>query len=177
MATYVALLRGVNVGGKTLAMTELRRVFVDLGHKEVRTYIQSGNVVFDAAGSAARVVAELERRIAGELALDTTILLRSAKDLARVVEKNPFLRRGADPGALHVTFLAAAPGAGASARLDAPGAEPDELQLVDREIYIHCPNGYGRTKLNNSFIERRVGVAATTRNWRTVEKLLAMATA
>lgn len=166
MATYVALLRGVNVGGKTLAMTELRRVFVDLGHKEVRTYIQSGNVVFDAAGSAARVVAELERRIAGELALDTTILLRSAKDLARVVEKNPFLRRGADPGALHVTFLAAA-----------PGAEPDELQLVDREIYIHCPNGYGRTKLNNSFIERRVGVAATTRNWRTVEKLLAMATA
>lgn len=177
MATYVALLRGVNVGGKTLAMTELRRVFVDLGHTEVRTYIQSGNVVFDAAGSAARVVAELERRIAGDLGLDTTILLRSAKDLARVVEKNPFLRRGADPGALHVTFLAAAPRAGASARLDAPGSEPDELQLVDREIYIHCPNGYGRTKLNNSFIERRVGVAATTRNWRTVEKLLAMATA
>ena len=116
MATYVALLRGVNFGGKTLPMAELRRLFVDLGHTDVRTYIQSGNVVFDAAGSAARVVAELERRIAGDLGLDTTILLRSAKDLARVVEKNPFLRRGADPGALHVTFLAAAPGPGGSGR-------------------------------------------------------------
>jgi uncharacterized protein (DUF1697 family) len=177
MATYVALLRGVNVAGAgKVGMADLRQVFADAGHTDVQTYIQTGNVVFAARGSASRIAPELEQRIASELGLTTTVLLRSASDLTRVARNNPFVDRGADPSSLHVTFLNGAAGRDAPARLDVPGAAPDELVVSGKEVYVHCPNGYGRTKLNNTFVERRLGVQATTRNWRTLTKLLDLAT-
>ena len=119
----------------------------------------------------ARVAGEIERRIARDLGVTVTVLVRTADDLAQVVATNPFVRRETDPVTLHVTFLAEAPEPERVTRLETPSGEPDELALVGREVYLHCPNGYGRTKLNNAFIERRLGVAATTRNWRTVTTL------
>jgi uncharacterized protein (DUF1697 family) len=172
VTSYVALLRGVNVGGRKLAMADLRRVFVDLGYPDAQTYLQSGNAVFEGPPEEpARLAGEIAGRIAQDFGVATTVLLRTGDDLARVVADNPFLKRGDDPATLHVTFLAEAPRPGAEDRLALPGAEPDEFTLVGREVYLRCPNGYGRTRLNNAFIERRLGVAATTRNWRTVTAL------
>jgi uncharacterized protein (DUF1697 family) len=176
MTTHVALVRAVNVGGRKLGMADLRNVCAELGYADVQTYVQSGNVVFDAAGPAARIGKDLEGRIAADLGIEVAVLMRSPKDLARVIEGNPYLRRGEEPSSLHVTFLAEPAKRDAQSRLEAPGAGADELVVAGRHVYVFCPNGYGRTKLNNTFIERRLGVAATTRNWRTVTTLLELAT-
>ena len=173
MATYVALLRGINVGGRTrVKMDDLRRLFVALDHADVRSYLQSGNVIFKSPiEEPSCLAADVERSIARDLGLTVTVVLRTADDLAQVVANNPFLGRGADPATLHVTFLADAPDRDRAARLETPAGQPDELALAGREVYLHCPNDYGRTKLNNASIERRLGVSATTRNWRTVTTL------
>ena len=173
MTAYVALLRGINLGGHAkVGMADLRRVFLALGHAEVTTYLQSGNVVFSSpAAQPSRLAAAIEQRIASDLGMTVTVLLRTGDDLARVAAANPFLGRTGDPTKLHVTFLAAAPDRDRAARLEAPAGEAAELALAGREVYLYYPDGYGRTKLDNAFLERRLGVAATTRNWRTVTKL------
>ncbi|HVB09541.1 MAG TPA: DUF1697 domain-containing protein [Bacillota bacterium] len=160
--TYVALLRGVNVGGRVLRMEELRSVCASLGLAEARTYIQSGNVVFRGEAADGTRLAK---------ALAVPVLLRTTEEMAAVVAANPFPGQGADPKRLHVTFLAAEP------TREAPAADsgPDEFILAGREVYLHCPGGYGETKLHNAFFERRLGVTATTRNWATVQKLAEMA--
>jgi len=177
MTRYVALLRGINVGGRTrVAMADLRRLALDLGHTQVETYVQSGNLLFGSpAGKPARLAGELERRIAKDLGVSVTVLVRTGDDLARVVAANPFLGGSADPAKLHVTFLAAAPDPERGAQLEAPAGQPDQLSLAGREVYLHTPNGYGRSKLSNAFLEKRLGVAATTRNWKTVGRLAELA--
>jgi uncharacterized protein (DUF1697 family) len=177
MTRYVALLRGINVGGRTrVGMDDLRRLFDALGHADVKSYLQSGNVLFTSpAEDSSRLAGDVERRIAKELGLTLTVLLRTADDLAQVVDNNPFLDRETDPATLHVTFLADAPHPERVARLERPRGEPDDFSLAGRELYLHCPNGYGRTKLNNAYVERRLGLAATTRNWRTVTTLCDLA--
>ncbi|MBA2447231.1 MAG: DUF1697 domain-containing protein [Chloroflexi bacterium] len=177
MTTYVALLRGINVGGRTrVGMDDLRRLFLGLGHADAKSYLQSGNVIFRGpVEESSRLAGGIERRITRDLGVTVTVLLRTKDDLAHVVANNPFLSRETDFTKLHVTFLADAPDHQRVARLDTPSGEPDELSLVGREVYLHCPNGYGRTKLNNAYIERRLGVAATTRNWKTVTTLCALA--
>ena len=169
---YVALLRAVNVGGRSLSMEELRRVVGEAGHDDVTTYIQSGNVLFTADRAVpGQVAADLETRLAALLGAPVAVLLRSAADLAAVVAANPF--EGADPKTLHVTFLAGGADPARAAGLRAPPETDDRWALAGREVYVSCPGGYGRTKLNNSFFERGLRVAATTRNWRTVQTLAA----
>jgi uncharacterized protein (DUF1697 family) len=177
MTTYVALLRGINVGGRTkVGMADLRQVFVDLGHADVKTYLQSGNVLFESPEQTpSRLPGDIERRIAQELDMSVTVLLRTGDDLAEVVANNPFLARETDFAKLHVTFLAEVPDRERAARIATPVGAPDEFSLAGREVFLLCPNGYGRTKLNNTYIERRLGVAATTRNWNTVTKLCELA--
>ncbi|MEO6501335.1 MAG: DUF1697 domain-containing protein [Jatrophihabitantaceae bacterium] len=170
MKTYAALLRGVNVGKNQLAMADLRALLADLGGKDVRTYLQSGNAVF---GHATTDLAELAQAIERGLAtsgVSTKVLLRTGKDLAGVLAGNPYLTREPDPAKLHVTFLAEAPAA-ERAQLQAPASETATFTLAGKEIYLHCPDGYGRTKLTNSFFESRLSAVATTRNWRTVTAL------
>lgn len=171
--TYVALLRGINVGGHArVGMDDLRRLFMALGHGQARTYIQSGNVVFSSSvAEPSRLVAEIEQRIASDLGVAVTVLLRAGAELSQLVVDNPFLDRGADLSKLHVTFLAERPDAERAARLEPPAGEVDEIALAGRDVYLHCPNGYGRTKVNNTWIEKRLAVAATTRGWKTVVKL------
>ncbi len=173
MARYAAMVRGINVGGRSrMTMYDLRGIFTGLGHSDVSTYIQSGNVVFTtSAPSPARVAAGIEDRIRRDLGLEVTVLLRTDPELGAVIDGNPFLRKGADPAKLHVTFLADTPGPPRLDGLVVPGAGPDEFRVVGREVYLHCPQGYGRTKLTNIMWERKLGVAATTRNWITVVKL------
>jgi uncharacterized protein (DUF1697 family) len=172
MTTYLALLRGVNVGGRTrVGMVDLRRLFEALGYVGVGSYLQSGNLLFEATGQAAQLAAEIERRIGRDLGLSVTVLVRTGPELAKVVANNPFLGRTDDPTRLHLTFLAKAPDPARLARLEKSGDDPDEFALAGREVYLYCPNGYGRTRLNNAYFERRLGLPATTRSWKTVTAL------
>jgi uncharacterized protein (DUF1697 family) len=173
--TYVALLRGINLGARNkIAMGDLRAMFETLDARDVRTYVQSGNVVFVSDAKAADLPDAIERAIARAAGLDVEVLVRTRAQLDRVVKGNPFAD-GAELKALHVTFLDARP---AKARVDALDPErypPDTFRVAGQEVYLHCPNGYGPSKLSNAYFEKQLGVAATTRNWRTVTTLAAMA--
>jgi uncharacterized protein (DUF1697 family) len=171
VATYVALLRGVNVGGRKVAMSELRAVFEELGYSDVRSYIQSGNVVFGAGGgTAARIRSTIESDLASEFGFDIAVLLRTPAELGRVVKHNPF---GKDA---YVTFLDKAPAAKLVAAIDPAPYAPDQFEVHGHEVYVRCPNGYGRTKINNTFFEKKLATRATTRNWNTVALLHEWAT-
>ncbi|MBL7502002.1 DUF1697 domain-containing protein [Frankia sp. CNm7] len=169
MITYAALLRGVNVAGRAkVLMTDLRTAFAGLGFEGVSTYLQSGNVVFETETPRAALGADIEARLGAELGLRTTVLLRSGAELAAVVAANPFLGRQDDPAKLHVTFVAEDPDRALIPGLSALAAEGEEVAVVGRDVYLHCPHGYGRSKLTNTAVERRLAVLGTTRNWRTV---------
>ncbi|MFF5474716.1 DUF1697 domain-containing protein [Streptomyces achromogenes] len=178
MTRYVALLRGINVGGHArIAMKDLRELFGALGFGDVQTYLQSGNVVFaDPSGAAPGELRErIEKRLADGLGVPARVLLRTGESLGRTLAAHPYPDRADDPARLHVTFLAGTPSAERVAALRTPAGETAEFALVGDEIHLHVPDGYGRTRLNNTFIERRLGITATTRNWKTVNALHAMA--
>jgi uncharacterized protein (DUF1697 family) len=175
---HVALLRGINVGGKNmLPMKTLEALFAAAGAREVSTYIQSGNVAFTAeAERAAKIASEVSRSIQKKLALNVPIVLRSAAELEAVVTRNPFLAAGADLESLHVAFLAEAPGKRQAAALD-PGRSPgDSFTLRGRDLYLSLPNGVARTKLTNAYFDATLATTSTIRNWRTVLKLREMTT-
>jgi uncharacterized protein (DUF1697 family) len=161
----------VNVGGRKVNMKRLKEVFGDLGLTDVVTYVQSGNVVFRSDGVVE--AKPIEGAIEAEFGIDVTVILRTDKEMAAVVKRNPYLAGGgtADRSKLYVTFLADKPAKGALEGVELAKFAPDEFQLLGRELYLHYPNGYGRTKLSNDFFERRTKLRATTRNWNTVTKL------
>ena len=174
--SYVALVRGINLGSrKRVSMPDLRKLFTSLGAEDVTTYVQSGNVVFKSSEGARKLTAAIERRIRRDLGLTVTVLVRTQPQLAKVLAGNPFAKRVKDPTKLHVTFLAEKPARSRVSDLDPERAGPDELRVVGQEVYLHCPNGYGRSKLTNAYFEKELGVRATTRNWRTVTKLAELA--
>jgi uncharacterized protein (DUF1697 family) len=150
-------------------MRDLRELMAALGAEEVTTYVQSGNVVFKSAKTAARLGPEIEQRIERDLGVSAKVLLRSRSQLAKVVAANPFGKR--DPSTLHVTFLAGVPPRAKVRALDSDDAKPDDFRCLRQEVYLHCPNGYGRSKLTNAYFEKQLGVPATTRNWKTVRAL------
>jgi uncharacterized protein (DUF1697 family) len=172
---HVALLRGVNVGGKnSLPMKELAKMFVDAGCDDVRTYIQSGNVVFRAKRALAqRVPSLVSAAIVKRFGFESPVLTRTAEELRVIAAKNPFLRKGADSDRLHVAFLASLPTS--TKDLDPKRSPPDEFVLQGREIFLHLPNGVGKTKLTNAYFDSKLRTTSTVRNWRTVLTLLDLA--
>lgn len=175
-AAYVALLRGINVGGKhCLPMKDLAALFEQAGCRAVRTWIQSGNVVFRAPASVARLAPALvERAIRERYGFAAPVIARSAAELREVVERNPFAG-AADDRHLHVVFLAAKPTAARVAALDPDRSPPDEFRVAAREIYLRCPDGIGRTRLTNAWFDAGLATVSTTRNWNTVRNLLELA--
>lgn len=173
MGIYVALLRGINVGGRAkVSMSALRELFIDLGYADAKTYIQSGNVIFSASlRSPSKAAGEIAERIGKDLGVSCSVLLRTDKELVAVLENNPYLTDDVDVSTLHVAFLEKKPTSEQSKRLVVPAGETAEFALGGREIYLHYPDGSGRTKLSNTYIEKRLGMVATTRNWNTVTKL------
>jgi len=170
---YVALLRGVNVGGKgQVPMAELRTVFESLGHADVVTYIQSGNVVFTSA-KALRSAAPIEAALASAFGLKTAVMLRTPAEMDAVIEHNPYPGAASGPSTLHVTFLNRPPEKAALAKVDGRSFAPEEFTVRQRDVYLHLPNGIGRSKLA-TVLARAFGPEATTRNWNTVKKLAAM---
>jgi uncharacterized protein (DUF1697 family) len=171
---HVALLRGINVGGRNkLAMKDLAALFTAAGCGDVRTYIQSGNVVFTAAGPLAKKLpVRIEAAIRARAGIQVPLEMRSADQLRAVAGGNPFLKTGPALETLHVGFLLDTPSAAQLAALDPKRSPPDEFVVRGREIYFRCPNGMGRSKLTNTYFDSKLGTTITIRNWRTVQALL-----
>jgi uncharacterized protein (DUF1697 family) len=173
---HVALLRGINVGGKNmLPMKELVGLFSAAGCGEVATYIQSGNIVFCAED---KVVKQLDRVIAKQVeerfGLKVPVVLRTASELDAVIHGNPFLKAGAAEELLHVSFLADRPSTDLVAALDSTRSAPDEFAVVGREIFMKLVTGAAKTKLTNAYFDSKLKTVSTMRNWRTVLKLAEM---
>jgi len=174
---YVALLRSVNVAGHgRMAMHDLRSSFESLEYTGVATYIQTGNVLFSAGSkSETGIASAIEQRLAEDFGDSPAIIVRSVPELLRIGTSSPYAKAGADPARHHVTFLAGAPAEAALAALTLPPSGRDELVVEGREVYVHTPDGYAETKFTGTFLERRLGVVSTTRNWNTVTKLCELA--
>jgi uncharacterized protein (DUF1697 family) len=171
---YLALLRGINVGGKNkLSMKDLIGVFAEIGCVHVKSYIQSGNVIFDAApGVAARVPGVVAARIAERFGYRTPVVLRTAEEIEAVIAHNPFLAAGCAEDELHVYFLADRPEPPRVHQLDPDRSPPDRFDVQGREVYLRLPNGMARTRFTNAYFDSKLATLSTGRNWRTVTKLL-----
>ncbi len=176
MAVVVALLRGVNVGGKTtLSMAKLREVAEGLGYDDVATYIQSGNLVFRTSSPASTVERELADAVAALGGVQPAVIVRTRAQLQKAVDGNPFLERGEDASSCHLVFCAKAAKAQLD-RLDLPSYAPEAAAAVGKELYLFLPGGMGRSKLAKDLAKDKAAVG-TARSWRTVMKLLEMASA
>jgi uncharacterized protein (DUF1697 family) len=182
MPQYIALLRGINVGGHNkVAMADLRDVATALGHTDVATYIQSGNLLFTCAEAAdvAGLADALEAEIAARLGVRPAVVVVSGPDLARVIADNPFPAE-ANPKCLHAVFrrdlvdedgIAAV---AAAVHRSRQSGSKDDAVIVGRTLYLHTPDGLGRSELATLLSRSRVQAAGTARNWATVTKLMAM---
>jgi uncharacterized protein (DUF1697 family) len=168
----VALLRGINVGGKNkLPMKDLVAIFSACGCKNVSTFIQSGNVIFE--GSANGLCLKIGKAIERKFGFRAPITFRSAEQLEKVVRGNPFLQENEDY--LHVVFLADVPAAAAVKSLDPARSPGDRFHVSGQEIYLHVPNGMGQTRITNAWLDAKLSTVSTARNWRTTLKLLELA--
>ena len=175
MTAYAALLRGVNLGSvNRVSMPALVAACERAGLTGVSTYVQSGNAVFHSSAPQAKLAGLLEGVLEADLGVGVRVLVRSAAELAVVVAASPYAAAEPDPRLLHVTFLDVPPEPARAAALKARAEPPEELAVVGREVYLHLPGGYGRSKLSNQLVEKQLGVAATTRNWNTVMTLAQM---
>jgi uncharacterized protein (DUF1697 family) len=171
--TRVALLRGINVGGKNkLPMKDLIEMFDQARCSAVRSYIQSGNVIFCASATVSvRLPSVISASITRRFGFTVPVLLRSLEEIAQVLASNPFLHQGAPEDELHVMFLSDAPAPARIAALDPHRSSPDSFQVIGQEIYLRLPGGMADTKLTNAYFDSKLATVSTGRNWRTVSKL------
>jgi uncharacterized protein (DUF1697 family) len=174
MPIYISMLRGINVGGhKQIKMDRLRESFEALGFAQVKTYIQSGNVVFKAGKvSATTLSKKIEERILGDFGFSVSVISRTADELANTINNNPFLNQpGIDPEKLHVAFLSEAAAPPALNRLAQLTLKPDQSRCLGREVYLYFPNGVSGSSLWRHPLDGVLSVVSTTRNWKTVNNL------
>jgi len=178
MRTYISILRGINVSGqKLIKMDDLRKLYENLGFRNVTTYVQSGNVVFKADDYEQ---SDFEQRISQQIQKDfgfeVPVIVLTIDKLKQIIDNNPFLD---DPNKehshLHVTFLSSKPEHYDNETIESKKQNGEEISFSENVIYIYCPNGYGRTKLTNNFLESKLKVMATTRNWKTINELFKIA--
>lgn len=178
MTQYISILRGINVSGqKLIKMEALKQLYEKLNFENILTYVQSGNVVFSADNNKPK---ELEKIISAaietEFGFDVPVIVLSAETLRKIAENNPFVNDNLrDPAFLHVTFLADKPGEFDKESIIAKQQAEEEIAFATNAVYLYCPNGYGKTKLNNNFLENKLKVKATTRNWKTTNELIKLA--
>ena len=179
MPTHIALLRGINVGGhKKIAMSDLRGFVTDLGFDDVRSLLQSGNLVFQGMPSGVDLERLLEVEAEVRLDLRTTFLVRTAKEWEAVIKRNPFREAAeSDPAHLVVIFLKDVPRPHAVNLLQSAIKGPEVMRTGDRQLYIVYPAGIARSRLTNKLIEDKLGTQGTGRNWNTVLKLAVLANA
>jgi uncharacterized protein (DUF1697 family) len=175
MTKYIAFLRAINVGGRTVKMDLLKQHFAMPGFKNIATYIQSGNVVFEhASGDVNALTKKIETKLLKELGYEVKTLLKTVPDLEAVIKNNPF-KKHADDMSLYVTFLSAMPDATLVKQLLALQTAYEQFQFVGAEVYVLVKKGgYGESKFSNNFMEKKLKLDATTRNWATINKMLTL---
>lgn len=173
MPEYVAMLRGINVGGRNkLPMRELAALFAGAGCDNVETYIQSGNVIFDASREVAANVSEtMSHAIEHEYGYHIPVIVRTAAQMANVVDSNPWIPVGVPEAMLHVYFLETKPERDRVSALDPERSPGDTFAVLGQEVYLNLANGMARTKLTNAYFDSALQTMTTGRNWRTVTKL------
>lgn len=177
MQTFIAILRGINVNGqKIIKMDKLKDLFVHLNFKNVKTYIQSGNSIFQSENTDCQdLEKQIQQTILSNFGFEVPTMVKSKTDWQTLAKNNPFVdERAIDITKLHVTFLSEIPEQGLIEKIEQGNYGADQWIIIDKTIYLFCPDGYGNTKLSNNFFENKLKVTATTRNWKTVNELLQM---
>ena len=175
MTTYISILRGINVSGqRIIKMEALRQLYQNLGFTDVVIYIQSGNVIFRDNKSTPE---ELEKIIANQIQQQfgfiVPVVVLTISQLREIVEKNPFLKElSKDISFMHVTFLSSTPKSINHQQISDKRLPNEAVEIIEKAVYLYCPNGYGNTKLTNNFLESALKVTATTRNWKSTKMLL-----
>ncbi len=177
--TYIALLRGINVVGKKIVrMKDLSHMFESMKFRNVRTYLQSGNVIFESPPTAPQVIAKkIGKKVEEKFGFPVSVILRTPDEMKKLIAANPLLKdKTVQRERLHVTFLSTPPDGKTISALDMKKEPNEKFIIKGREIYLYCPNGYGVSKLNNNTFEKKLNTTATTRNWNTTTKLLELST-
>jgi uncharacterized protein (DUF1697 family) len=175
----ISFLRGVNMTGhNSIKMTDLSELFIKIGLKDAETYIQSGNVVFREIGEIlpSDLTSSIEKAILNRFNYVIPVMNRTRKELADLFASNPFLEEpGFDPSKMAVIFLHDEPSDNQLRKIEDVDYPPDKFEIIGREIYTYCPNGFGKTKIYTNFFEKKMGVTGTARNWKTITTLLSIA--
>ncbi|MGH2574654.1 MAG: DUF1697 domain-containing protein [Ignavibacteria bacterium] len=175
MIRYTAFLRGINVSGqKLIKMEDLKKIFLSMGFKNVQTYIQSGNVVFDTSGLNHDVLHKrIEKELNKSLGYGVVTILRTITEIERIINNNPFKKEKIEGETkFYVTMLAEKPTSKQKKELESFKDNVDKFKIINREVYILCYKGYGKSVFSNNFIEKKLGMPATSRNWNTINKIL-----
>jgi uncharacterized protein (DUF1697 family) len=176
VTTQIVLLRGINIGSRNrVPMAKLRAALEEAGFDDVRTHLQSGNVVLSSKTKPEQTARKCERLIKAEFGLEIDVVVRTPADLARIVKRDPLGKVAKDPKRYQVSFLAGQLPAASRRKLEEAVEEPEQLVVSEREIYAWHPNGVARSRLWATLAGRGLGVSATARNWTTVKKLLELA--
>ena len=179
MLIYISFLRGVNMTGhNSIKMTDLSALFVNLGLKDAETFIQSGNVIFSDIGDIlpSALSVNIEHAILARFNYLVPVMIRTNQELIDLFSSNPFLgETNFDPSKMAVIFLHDSPSETQIQKVANIDYPPDKFRINDREIFIYCPNGFGRTKLFTNFFEKKMGVIGTARNWKTISTILNIA--
>lgn len=173
MAVYLSILKGINVGGqKKILMADLKQLYENLNLKKVKTFIQSGNVIFEAKNDK-QLSKRIEQKIFENYNFNVPVILRTIEEMEQILTKNPFLKeKNSAPEKLYVTYLAEHPAEENISKIKNTYG-PDQFCIIGKEVFLYYPNaGYGTTKLTNNFFENKLKVTATTRNWKTTNELL-----
>lgn len=177
METFIALLRGVNVGGHNkIPMAELRSLCADLGWRDVQSYIQSGNLIFRADQAPTHLEVELEQAIERHLGLSIPVIVRAAADWSAYMASNPYPEESArEPNLVMLALSKTSPAQDAAQKLQERAANGERIAQMDDALWLYYPEGSWRSRLSPSLLDRAVGSPVTTRNWRTVLKLAELA--
>lgn len=178
MQTYISILRGINVSGKNIIkMESLKKMYVKLGFDNVSSYVQSGNIIFNRKPTDLSTLAKnISTCIQKEFRLEVPVLVFTSEQWKNIVKDNPFIKgKSKELSSIYVTFLASKPEKINQQEIQNKKQPEEEIFFSESAIYLYCPNGYGNTKLSNAFLENKLGVIATTRNWNTTLKLLEIA--
>ena len=178
MTTYISILRGINVSGqKLIKMDDLRKLYENLGFRSVITYIQSGNVVFKGSDfEHSYFEQKISQQIKKDFGFEVHVIVLTIDRLKQLIVNNPFINDpNKDHSYMHITFLSSKPELYDKDTIESKRQNNEEIQFSENAIYLYCPTGYGRTKLTNNFLESRLKVVTTTRNWKTTNELLKIA--
>ncbi len=179
MSTYISILRGINVSGQNpIKMDALQKMYKNLGFDNIATYVQSGNVVFKSEIADSKDLGmEITQQIEKDFGFNVPVIVLTIDNLRQIIDNNPFAKDlNKDKAFLHVTFLSSKPDKYDIKAIEEKKQDGEEILITKHAVYLYCPNGYGRTKLSNTFWETKLKVRATTRNWKTTNELLKIAT-